>query len=163
LERLKRLSGLLAEYALPDALTGAEAFRAQLALRLPLRTARRMRYASWPWYAIPLCLIGVLVSLQALLSLPAALGGVVSLVGWLGFDLGSLLSSAGAPEWSAAFSDVLGSPLFVLLTVIWQMTVCGALCVITVPYVGWVSVLWRSRIPPVALQGAQVASLPASH
>jgi len=155
LERLRRLSGLLAECTLPDTLTGPETFRAQVALRLPRRRATRAPYVSWTWLAVPVSLICVLMIAQGLFVLPGIVVSLAAFSEWGGIDAFSrsapLLS--GAIGSGAMLSYVMGSPVLFFLWIAWQIFLCWALILIFVPYVGWVNVLVRSSTRPIARKG----------
>jgi anti-sigma factor RsiW len=154
LERLERLSDVLAAYTLPDSLTAAETVRAQVVLRLPRRRGDRPGAVSWGWHLVPLGLICVLMALQALFVVPDAVKWVADLARWSGIGLSSL---SGAPlvggRLVAAVEYVLGSQWFSLYRFGWQMLVYVMLIFVFVSYWGWVNVLWRSKALPLSVKG----------
>jgi hypothetical protein len=158
LERLRCLSDVLAAYTLPDALSSAEIFQAQVILRLS-RRPKRTRYASWPWYVIPLSLFCTLVGLCILLALPQALSWIANLAGWLGIDLTPLFSALVATRWGTALNNVFGPSTFRVLAIAWQALLYSLLVFVFVPYAGWVNVLWRSRTHSALLKGDHNGSL----
>lgn len=148
LAEMERLSDVLAAYALPDTLTGAETFRAQVALRLSRRAQRRAGYMGWAWHLVPLGLICVLLGILGLFAVADLLRGILALVGWTGVDVFALL---GMPDLVTPTMWVY-QVLFSLVRGLGGLTVglcayLGLLFVFAV-YVGWVGALWRARTRP---------------
>jgi anti-sigma factor RsiW len=148
LSEMERLSDVLAAYELPDTLTGAETFRAQVALRLARRARRRAGYMSWAWHLVPLGLLSVLLGILGLLAAADLLRGVFALAGWTGVDVLSLL---GVPDIVGA-GTLLHRVLFSLVGglggLMWRLCAYLGLLFVFAVYVGWVGALWRARTRP---------------
>jgi predicted anti-sigma-YlaC factor YlaD len=154
LERLDRLSDVLAAYTLPDTLAAAETARAQVMLRLPRRQVDRPSDVSWGWHLVPLGLICVLMALQPLLILPDAVKWIADLARWSGIELSSLSGpSLVGGRLVAAVEYVLHSGWFSLYRFGWQMLVFTTLILAFATYWGWVNVLWRAKPLPSIAKG----------
>lgn len=145
LERLDQLSDLLSEVRVPDVLSSAEVFRAQVALRLSGRVRERSRYRGAVWHVVPLLLLCGVIALQVLFALSGALVAGTRLVGWLGLDVGALPALAGLawPEWGTVYGYSWPSVLAVFSVSLMVGLYLGSL-IVFVPYVGWVGALWRT-------------------
>ncbi len=144
LERLGGLSDLLSEYHVPDALSSAEVFRAQVALRLSGRVRERARYRGAAWHVVPLLLLCGVIALQVLLALFGALASAARLVGWLGMDVGALPALGLAwPELGTVYGYSWLSMLLMFSVSLMVGLYLGSF-IIFVPYVGWVGALWRT-------------------
>jgi predicted anti-sigma-YlaC factor YlaD len=158
LEQRSRLSGLLAEYSVPDAFSSAEVFGAQVALRLSGRVRERSRYRGAAWHIVPLLLLCGVVALQVLLALSGTLVAGARFAGWLGVDVGSLPALAGLawPELGTLYGYSWPSLLAAFIVSLMAGLYLGSL-IVFVPYVGWVSALWRStRADPAPGANSQV-------
>ncbi|MBN1642331.1 MAG: zf-HC2 domain-containing protein [Anaerolineae bacterium] len=143
LEQLERLSSTLRAYALPDTVPSAEAFRAQVALRVARQPARAPR-VDWWWYVVPLSLVTVVIVLLGLLALSGWVRALQPLLASAGVDLGSLLpapSVAQLPAEVVSWLDAVSGPL-------WSVALYVALLLVYGSYMGWVSVLWRVESQP---------------
>jgi len=144
LAQLEQLSDLLGVYTLPDTLSSAEAFRAQVGLRVARRARPRRNYLSWSWHVVPVVLLVAFGSLMGVLAIGDLFVGMCHLLEWFGFDVAAGL---GLPDvlWSGTwlegmlFSWVsgLGGLVFSLCLYAVSLVVFGA-------YAGWVGVLWRT-------------------
>ena len=145
LEQRRRLSGLLAEYDVPDTLSALEVFRAQVALRLSGRVRERSRYRGVAWHIVPLLLLCGVVALQVLLALAGTLLVGARLAGWLGIDVAALPALAGLswPELGTVYGTSWPSLLAAFGISLMVGLYLGSL-IVFVPYVGWVGALWRS-------------------
>ena len=159
-ERSRRLSSILSDYALPNTFSDAETFRARVMLRVPRRKAAPPPQASWAWYVVPVSLVCALVAGQGLLSLASTLGLITGTMWRSGAGTFSQVEP-WLSEWipSSALRGVLGSSLPILLYVVLQAAVALGLMLVFVPYVGWVTVLWRAETRPVTLEGERNGTL----
>ena len=140
LSRMQQLSDVIADYALPDALTPAETFRAQVMLKVAHRQKTQSPYHSWFWYAVPVSLGSALVILQAIVALLILL---VTVLGWSGVEMVASL----APAWGSQtlLGDLLVSSSIELASLVVRVFLIFVLCLTFLPYAGWVGLLWRSE------------------
>lgn len=144
LAQLEQLSDLLGAYTLPDTLSSAEAFRAQVGLRVARRARPRRNYLSWSWHIVPVALLCALGGLMGLLAAGELFVGVCRLFEWFGFDVAAALglpSVLWAETWleGMLFSWVRGMGGLVL-----RLCLYGISLVMFGAYAGWVGVLWRT-------------------
>ena len=152
LEDLRLLSRTLAGYSLPERTIGAERFRSQVVLRLPRRQAVDGQRTGWLWWAVPVSLVCVMVSLLGLFALPQLALWVVSIARWsgLGGQMAALLPSVVGLE--GVLGD-WGSILMPMIGIAWQMLLGVLLVLVFLPYVGWVGVLVRAHRHSDVLKG----------
>ena len=148
LSEMESLSNVLAAYELQDTLTGAETFRAQVALRLSRRAQRRAGYISWAWHLVPLGLICVLLGILGLFAVADLLQGVLALAGWTGVDVLALLGLPDIVGAGAWLQQVLFSLVRGLGGLTWRLCAYLGLFFVFAVYVGWVGALWRARTRP---------------
>ncbi len=139
LVRFKRLSALLQSYTLPNRLTAAETFRAQVMLRI---SRRRDEGPSLAWYAVPLGVGSLLLVLESLIVIIIALLGIL---GWS--SLPAILTALSSwIHWSALeawLGHALISPLIGLFNMISGLFLYIILFLLFIPYIGWVGLLLR--------------------
>lgn len=138
LSRMQQLSGVIAGYALPDALTPAETFRAQVMLKVSRRQVMRSPHHSWFWYAIPVSLGSALVMLQATIALLILL---LTVLGWSGVGLAASLAPSSS---QTLWGDLLVSSSIGLVNFVVRVFLVFVLFITFLPYAGWVGLLWRS-------------------
>ncbi|HUT20079.1 MAG TPA: zf-HC2 domain-containing protein [Anaerolineae bacterium] len=143
LSHLEALSLTLAAYAVPHLDSGVQQFRAQVALRLARRRPAATTASGW-WYLVPLALSCVLVGLLALFTLPDLLRVAWVLLEWIGVEPGALLELRIGVQLSRGAVAVLRS----VGTLAWVAALYAALLLLFGSYVGWVSVLWRTKARP---------------
>ncbi len=144
LAQLEQLSDLLGAYTLPDTLSGAEAFRAQVGLRISRRARPRRNYLSWSWHIVPVALLCALAGLMGLLAVGDLFVGVCRLLEWFGFDVAAGL---GLPDvlWAGTWLEgVLVSWVRGLGRLVLRFSLYVVSLVIFGAYAGWVGVLWRT-------------------
>ena len=141
--QLEALSSTLALYAVPDPDSGIQQFRAQVTLRLARRRPAGPTVSGW-WYLVPLALSCVLVGLLALFTLPDLLRVAWVLLEWIGVEPGALLELRIGVQLSRGAVAVLRS----VGTLAWVAALYAALLLLFGSYVGWVSVLWRTKARP---------------
>jgi predicted anti-sigma-YlaC factor YlaD len=148
LSQLTGLSGVLAEYTLPDTMARAETFRAQVMLRLSRRKESQAGYLSWGWHLIPVGLICVLMGALGLLALSDVWRAFAGLLQWVGIDVWAAVSLPGGLDSGVPFFRAL--VLFVTRYGGPTLRMCLYLVTLFVfaSYVGWVGVLWRARTRP---------------
>ncbi|MBN1584304.1 MAG: zf-HC2 domain-containing protein [Anaerolineae bacterium] len=139
LSRLQHLSNVIADYALPDALTPAETFRAQVMLKVAHRKKTRSPYHAWFWYAVPVGLGTALVILQAIVALLILL---VTVLGWSGVEIVESLAPSVDPQ--TIWGDLLVSSSIGLVNLLVRLVLYFVLFLTFLPYAGWVGLLWRS-------------------
>jgi predicted anti-sigma-YlaC factor YlaD len=130
LERLRLLTGTLAECVLPETLTRAEQFRARVALKLPRRDTAPRRSISWTWLLVPVGLLCVLVMIQGLWLLSNSVDALYDFLGWGGVDVLASVSSAWSlSPWAEAVLTELGRlQVLDVVRVVWQILLwdgCG--------------------------------------
>jgi hypothetical protein len=142
---LRKLSRALSVYQMPNDFASPERFRSRVMLRLPRPEDSGRRLQAWVWWMVPFSLASVLVILLALMALPTVTVWGASVVRWIG--LGDPLAALQAPgaDFQGMISDLLGSTMFPLVGIAWQMLLCALLILFFVPYVGWVGMLARAR------------------
>lgn len=145
LAQLEQLSDLLGAYALPDTLSSAEAFRAQVGLRIARRARPRGNYLSWSWHLVPVVLLVAFSGLMGVLVVGDLFVAVCHLLEWFGFDVAAGL---GLPDvlWSGTWLEgMLFSWVRGLGGLVFSLCLYGISLVVFGAYAGWVGVLWRTN------------------
>jgi len=144
LVQLEQLSDLLGTYALPDTLSSAESFRAQVGLRLSRRARPRRSYLSWSWHLVPVALLCGFGVLMGLLTVGDLFAAGCRLFEWFGFDVAAGL---GLPDvlWAQTWLEgLLFSWVRDLGGLVLMLCLYGISLVMFGAYAGWVGVLWRT-------------------
>lgn len=145
LQRLEALSGVLGAYSLPDTLMNAETFRAQVALRLSHRRQSQRGYLGWLWYLVPLSLVCAVLGLLGFVAIADLLQAGRALLGVLGIDVAPVLTLPPLLEPATRLQGLLYAWLLSYGGLVWRLCLYVISVFVFVSYVGWVSVLWRSR------------------